>query len=298
MPVLVEGPTWVARRETLEARLPGGAAELTALAPPERRCADEVLVAVSFATAQESRAAARTLKRRGLVLFREDGAFEDAAVLHHALDPGEWCPWLELARVTLPSGGPVLAARAAGSASAEVAVPAGWNFDGSASAREGVVPLRPANRPLRFLRRDRDAAVYLDRFTGEEVRVELGRRARVAVETAAGARHEVVADVVRTWTAIELGLMHRERLEPGAGMLFRFGRDDHRAFWMKNTLVPLDLVFVRSDGVVVNVVERARPLTLDPCPSAEACATVLEVNAGWAAARGIAPGDVLTERRD
>ncbi len=292
MPVLVEGATWIAREGTLAERFPGGAAAFVALVSPERRCADGELVAISFEVLPQSRAAARAVQDGGLALFREDGAFEDAAVFHHRIQPEDWCPWLELAAVTLPSGGRVLAARASGTTSTEVAVPPGWRFEGSASAREGLVRLRPANRPLRFLHRDPDAAVYLDRFAGEEVRVELpGSPVRVVVETAAGARHELVADVVRTPSAIELGLMHRERLEPDAGMLFELGRDGWRSFWMKNTLVPLDLLFVRSDGVVVNVVERAQPLTLFPCRSGAPCSAVLEVNGGWAAAHGVAAGD-------
>ncbi len=298
MPVLVDGATWIARRRTLEERFPGGPAAFGALAPDHRSCEDAELVTVSFATAAESRNAARTLEQRGLRLVRADGSFEDAAVVHHGVGPGTWCPWLQLAAVRLPSGGRVLAARAAGAETTEVAVPRGWSFDRSASAREGVVSLRPADRPLRFLRREPSAAVYVDGFAGEEVRVALPPPVRVVVETAAGMRHEVVADVAQEAQAIELGLMHREVVEPGAGMLFRFGRDDWRSFWMKNTRIALDLLFVRSDGVVVNVVERAQPMTLRSCPSREPCAAVLEVAAGWAKARGVAAGARVEAVRD
>lgn len=282
MPVLVEGATWIVRKAAADAR---------ALALRARRCADGELVALSFDDPLEARLAGGVLEDAGLAICREDGAFEDAALVHHRLGPAGWCPWLELAAVALPGGGRVLAARAAGTARTEVAVPEGWKFEGSVTARRGVCPLSAADRPLRFVRRDPGAAVYVDRFAGDEVLVALPPPVRVTVETAAGARHEVLADVAADPRSVELGLMHRERLDPQAGMLFRFGRDAPRSFWMKNTLVPLDLLFVRSDGVVVNVVERARPLTLDPCRSREPCAAVLEVNGGWAAARGVRAGD-------
>jgi uncharacterized membrane protein (UPF0127 family) len=291
MPVLIDGATWIARRRTLEERLPGGSEALTAMVSDDRLCADGDLVAISFATAAESRKSARVLEQRGLRVVREDGAFEDAAVVHHRIETRTWCPWLELASVPLPSGGRVLAARVSGAAGTEVAVPRGWSFEHSASAREGVIALRPADRPLRFLRREPSAAVYLDGFAGEEVRVPLPAPVRVVVETAAGARHEVAADVVQDGRAIELGLMHRDRLDPGAGMLFRFGWDDWRSFWMKNTRIGLDMLFVRSDGVVANVAERAQPMTLWPNPSREPCATVLEVACGWAKSRGVRAGD-------
>lgn len=177
-------------------------------------------------------------------------------------------------------------------------MPRGWSFDRSGSAREGVVSLRPADRPLRFVRRERSAAVYLDGFAGEEVRVVLPAPVRVVVETAAGTRDEVVADVAQDAHAVELGLMHRDLIEPGAGMLFRFGRDDWRSFWMKNTRIALDMLFVRTDGVVVNVVQRAEPMTLWRCLSREPCATVLEVTGGWAEARGVGAGDRVEVIRD
>lgn len=291
MPVLVEGATWLARASVLEERFRGGAAAFAALAPPSRRSEDGELVAVSFGSWTESRFRLRAAVDGGLELFR-DRAAADVAVVHHRFGAEAWCPWLELAEVGLPTGGRVLAARAAGSARTDVVVPAGWRYESSATFRTGVVELSPADRPLRFVRRDPDAAVYLDRFAGGEVRVHVpDPPRRLTVVTAAGARHELTAEVVRGPRVIELGLMHREHLPEDAGMLFVLAAERMQSFWMKNTLVPLDILFVRREGVVVNVVERAEPMTGAPRLSAAPCSLVLEVNGGWAARRGVGAGD-------
>jgi uncharacterized membrane protein (UPF0127 family) len=87
--------------------------------------------------------------------------------------------------------------------------------------------------------------------------------------------------------------MFRERLDDGEGMLFVFEEEADHRFWMKNTLVSLDMIFIDSAGRVVGVVERAAPGTLEP-RSAGASRSVLEVPGGWAAARGIARGDRVT----
>jgi len=88
----------------------------------------------------------------------------------------------------------------------------------------------------------------------------------------------------------ERGLMFVRKLPPDEGMLFLFERPQFAAFWMKDTYLSLDLVFIRADGVVVNVAENARPLTLDPIPSAAPVKAVLELLAGTSARIGLAPG--------
>lgn len=86
------------------------------------------------------------------------------------------------------------------------------------------------------------------------------------------------------------GLMYRREMLPGWGMVFVFADEAPRSFWMKNTLLPLDMVFVRADGVVDSVVERAEPLTLKPRRSAGPAKYVVELGAGVAAMSGIVPG--------
>ncbi len=107
----------------------------------------------------------------------------------------------------------------------------------------------------------------------------------------AGREHVVRVELARTDAERERGLMFRERLEPDHGMLFLFDSDDEHVFWMKNTLVPLDLIFIDSAGRVVGVVANADPLSLAPRTVGAPSRSVLEVPGGWAAAHGVRPGD-------
>jgi hypothetical protein len=114
---------------------------------------------------------------------------------------------------------------------------------------------------------------------------------RVVVESG-GKSHVVYVEVADTDAKREKGLMFRKELPDDRGMLFLFDEDGEHTFWMKNTLIPLDLVFVDSDGRITGIVERARPLTLEP-RSGGPSRMVLEVPGGWVAARGVRPGDRL-----
>lgn len=90
------------------------------------------------------------------------------------------------------------------------------------------------------------------------------------------------------------GLMFVESLGPMEGMLFVYEREaDGIAFWMKNTLIPLDMVFADGEGRVVNVHAEAVPGDLTPIPAGAPARFVLEVAGGRAAALGIEAGDVL-----
>ena len=113
--------------------------------------------------------------------------------------------------------------------------------------------------------------------------------ARVTVE-GGGRAAAVRVEVARTPEEREHGLMGRSRLDPDAGMIFVFGESAPHGFWMKNTLIPLDMIFIGDDGRVVAVVER-RPLSLEVTDGGVASRYVLEVNAGWAREHGVAPGD-------
>lgn len=92
------------------------------------------------------------------------------------------------------------------------------------------------------------------------------------------------------------GLMFREELAPDAGMLFLFDRESPRAFWMKNTYLPLDLLFLDSGGTIVSIARDTTPLSETPIPSQVPAAAVLELNAGTAARLDIAPGDTVIYR--
>lgn len=96
-----------------------------------------------------------------------------------------------------------------------------------------------------------------------------------------------VADTIGTRSK---GLMHREALARSAGMLFVFGREAPVSFWMRNTLIPLDMIFIDEDGIVTRVHENAVPLDETQIPSGGPVLAVLEVNGGLARALGIEAG--------
>jgi uncharacterized membrane protein (UPF0127 family) len=89
------------------------------------------------------------------------------------------------------------------------------------------------------------------------------------------------------------GLMFRRDVPPDEGMLFDFMVDSERAFWMKNTLVSLDMVFIRSDGTIHRIAPNTIPLSERSVPSFGPVSAVLELAAGRAAELGIEPGDIV-----
>jgi hypothetical protein len=89
------------------------------------------------------------------------------------------------------------------------------------------------------------------------------------------------------------GLMNRKTLKRGTGMWFVFDNEKPRSFWMRNTLISLDLVFVNAAGVVVRLIRNAVPMSGRALPSEEPAKYVLEVNAGEATKLGIKEGGTL-----
>ncbi len=87
------------------------------------------------------------------------------------------------------------------------------------------------------------------------------------------------------------GLMFRKELPEGQGMLFDFRRDQEATFWMKNTYVPLDMIFIRADGRIHRIAANTTPLSEALVSSGGPVRAVLEVVAGTAKKLGIAPGD-------
>ena len=88
------------------------------------------------------------------------------------------------------------------------------------------------------------------------------------------------------------GLMECPHLPDDAGMLFVFSRDESRDFWMKNTLIPLDQVYVRSDGTIVDIHKNAAPYSTAKYDS-KPCKYVVEVNGGYCDRHGIRIGDTI-----
>jgi uncharacterized protein len=92
------------------------------------------------------------------------------------------------------------------------------------------------------------------------------------------------------------GLMFRKELPQGRGMLFDFYTDQPVAFWMRNTYIPLDMIFIRGDGTISRIAENTEPLSERLIPSGAPVRAVLEVIAGTAHMLGIAPGDRVAHR--
>ena len=113
---------------------------------------------------------------------------------------------------------------------------------------------------------------------------------RLVLVTRTG-RHDFTVEVARTEAQRAKGLMFRRSLPPDAGMLFDFPGERYVSMWMKNTYIPLDMVFFRADGTVVSVARDTTPFSEEPIPSGGPAKAVLELNAGTAARIGLAPGD-------
>jgi hypothetical protein len=110
---------------------------------------------------------------------------------------------------------------------------------------------------------------------------------------------QVLLELARTDEERADGLMFRDTLPPDRGMLFIFETDGLVPFWMKNTFIPLDLIWLSAAGEVVDVRADAQPCRADPCPNYDPSKpgrAVLEVNAGFAAAHGVRPGVFLRFR--
>jgi uncharacterized protein len=118
---------------------------------------------------------------------------------------------------------------------------------------------------------------------------QTGPRPTVYVESPTG-EVAVTVEVVATEAKIERGLMYREHLGLDAGMLFMMGRDHDWSFWMRNTLIPLDMLFISRDKHVVGIVENAEPKTETLRKVGVPSLYVLEVNGGWARQHQVAPG--------
>ncbi len=103
----------------------------------------------------------------------------------------------------------------------------------------------------------------------------------------------VSVEVVRTPRKIQLGLMYRNHMPPDHGMLFLMGEERVHSFWMRNTLIPLDMIFIGRDMRVVGVVANAEPLTDTSRSVGKPSYYVLEVNGGWAEAHGVGPGTAV-----
>lgn len=120
---------------------------------------------------------------------------------------------------------------------------------------------------------------------------------QLTIRTAAGAEHVFTVELADTPDEQARGLMFRESLAPDAGMLFDFHVSRPTSFWMQNTLIPLDMLFIRADGSIARIQVNAKPLDTTSIPSGEPVRFVLEIPGGRSVELGIAVGDTMIHDR-
>ena len=115
---------------------------------------------------------------------------------------------------------------------------------------------------------------------------------QVPLTITSGARdYRFTVEIAGTPEEQAMGLMYRNALAPDKGMIFPFSPPRPASFWMRNTLIPLDMIFVRADGSIANIAANTVPMSEQPVPSDGPVAAVLEIAGGRAAELGIKPGD-------
>lgn len=127
----------------------------------------------------------------------------------------------------------------------------------------------------------------------EAPKIVVGPRVPLTIRTAKGQRAFRV-EVARTPAQQEQGLMFRRELEPDSGMIFPMKPPRPAAFWMRNTIIPLDMVFIRADGTIARIAANTVPFSEATVESGEPVAAVLEIAGGRAAELGIAAGDKVS----
>ena len=122
------------------------------------------------------------------------------------------------------------------------------------------------------------------------------REVPLTVRSANG-EHRFTVEVAATPEQQARGLMYRRSLAGNRGMIFPYDPPQPVGFWMKNTLIPLDIIFIRADGRIARIAANTVPHSLEPVGSGEPVATVLEIRGGRAAELGINAGDLVSWQR-
>ncbi len=113
----------------------------------------------------------------------------------------------------------------------------------------------------------------------------------LSIITSDGNRHDFTVEIAATQAQRARGLMFREELAADQGMLFDYQRDLQASMWMKNTLIPLDMLFIDRNGIIKNLRERTVPHSLEPVQAKSRVRGVLELAGGTVSRLGIRPGD-------
>ena len=111
--------------------------------------------------------------------------------------------------------------------------------------------------------------------------------------TSSGKTRAFTVEVARSSPEQAKGMMFRDRLADDRGMLFPFPQAKVASFWMRNTVIPLDIIFIRANGSIESIAENAIPYSTDPIEAGEPVTAVLELRGGLAAELGIVAGDMV-----
>ncbi len=125
----------------------------------------------------------------------------------------------------------------------------------------------------------------------EEKRPQSLDKIDIAILTANGTIHKYRVEKAITLPEISIGMMFRDHIDENTGMLFVFNEEAERNFWMKNTLIPLDILFIRGDGIITHIHHMAKEKSLDRISSNGKVMAVLEIAGGEAEILGINVGD-------
>ena len=116
-------------------------------------------------------------------------------------------------------------------------------------------------------------------------------KSELSIITSNGSKHNFLVEVARTEEEKKIGLMFRRTLAKNAGMLFLYKREALRLMWMKNTFIPLDILFIDKKGVIKRVVKRTTPHSLATISSRKSVLAVLELRGGITSSLEIKKGD-------
>jgi uncharacterized membrane protein (UPF0127 family) len=139
-------------------------------------------------------------------------------------------------------------------------------------------------------------ALFLASVGAVETQAENLPNEPLSIVTAAGTKLKFEVEIARNFKEKARGLMHRDALAAHAGMLFVYAKELRQSMWMKNTMIPLDMLFIRRDGRISHIHERAIPQSLDTISSHGRVLAVLELRGGTAARLGIAKGDQVQHK--
>jgi uncharacterized membrane protein (UPF0127 family) len=128
-------------------------------------------------------------------------------------------------------------------------------------------------------------------MTGEATTKENPELRRVTIEASSGEEVRVRVEIADSYFERARGLMYRKKLAENRGMLFVYGEEAERSYYMKNTFIPLSIAYMDSEGRIVDI-QDMEPLDETSHPSAEPAQYALEVNQGFFEERGVEVGDM------